>query len=315
MSHDETSRTDRRTFLQAGALATAAALGAASGAEAQDAAAKAPVLPKRKLGKTGVEITMLEMGTGALRERGVLDRLLRLSFASGVRTFDTAKAVRHRARLQEVVRAGRPRSASRSSWSPRTSPSAPKQMLAMLDERLAALGTDYVDLFFIHGLGDDHSLDEAINFVKSQEFKETADAIRKSGKAKFLGFSTHHKDRAQIIQAAAEGGIVDAIMLQYTPWLDKDSPLNKALDACHEKGIGLISMKQIAGQFPGAAQGEHPRGGRPAGADARREEADALPGPAARDLDRRADQRLVRLDARPPTRSARTPTPPAASSR
>ena len=40
-------------------------------------------------------------------------------------------------------------------------------------------------------------------------------------------------------------------MLQYTPWLDKDSPLNKALDACHEKGIGLISMKQVAGQFAG----------------------------------------------------------------
>src|SRR5205823_7244733 len=49
----------------------------------------------------------------------------------------------------------------------------------------------------------------------------------------------------------AEGGIVDAIMLQYTPWLDKDAPLNKALDACHEKGIGLISMKQIAGHFFG----------------------------------------------------------------
>ena len=55
-----------------------------------------------------------------------------------------------------------PRSASRSSWSPRTSPTRPDEMLAMLDERLAALATDYVDLFFIHGLGDDHSLDEAI---------------------------------------------------------------------------------------------------------------------------------------------------------
>ena len=60
----------------------------------------------------------------------------------------------------------------------------------MLDKRLEALATDYVDLFFIHGLGDDHSLDDAINFVKCQEFKETAEAIRKSGKAKFVGFST-----------------------------------------------------------------------------------------------------------------------------
>ena len=124
-------------------------------------------------------------------------------------------------------------------------------MLKKVDERLAALGTDYIDLFFIHGLGDEHSLDDAINLVKSQEFKETADAIRKSGKAKFIGFSSHHKDRAQIIQAAAEGGIVDAIMLQYRPWLDKDSPLNKAIDAAWNKGIGLISMKQIAGNMFG----------------------------------------------------------------
>ncbi len=48
------------------------------------------MLPKRKLGRTGYEITMLEMGSGALRDRSVLDRLLRLSFAAGVRTFDTA---------------------------------------------------------------------------------------------------------------------------------------------------------------------------------------------------------------------------------
>jgi predicted aldo/keto reductase-like oxidoreductase len=123
-------------------------------------------------------------------------------------------------------------------------------MLGMLDRRLEALSTDYIDLFFIHGLGDDHSLDEAINFVKGKEFKETAEAIRKSGKARCVGFSTHHRNRAQLLQAAAEGGIVDAIMLQYTPWLDKDSPLNKAIDACHAKGIGLISMKQVAGQFP-----------------------------------------------------------------
>jgi predicted aldo/keto reductase-like oxidoreductase len=120
----------------------------------------------------------------------------------------------------------------------------------MLDKRLATLGTDYVDLFFIHGLGDDHSLDDAINFVKGPEIKAAADAIRKSGKAKFIGFSTHHKDRAPIIQAAADGGVIDAIMLMYTPWLDKDEPLNRALDSAHKAGIGLISMKQVAGKFP-----------------------------------------------------------------
>ncbi len=249
MSHDQTSGTDRRAFLQAGALATAAALGASSTVEAQDAPARTPVLPKRKLGKTGLEITMLEMGTGALRERGTLERLIRQSYAQGVRTFDTARAYGSEPGFKRWLEQN-PDVRKEIVLVTKDNPRTPKDLLAMLDRRLEALSTDYIDLFFIHGMGDDHGLDAAINFVKSQEFKETAEAIRKSGKAKFLGFSTHHRDRAAIIQAAAEGGIVNAIMLQYTPWLDKDAPLNKALDACHAKGIGLISMKQVAGQFP-----------------------------------------------------------------
>ncbi len=250
MAHDETNGTDRRTFLQAGALATAAALsvGAGNGLAAEEPA-KHTVLPRRKLGKTGLEITLLEMGTGALREQAVLDRLLRLSYANGVRTFDTAKLYGTEPGFKKWFEQF-PEVRKQIVLVTKDNPRAPKDMLAMLDHRLEALATDYIDLFFIHGLGDDHSLDDAINLVTSKEFKETAEAIRKSGKAKFLGFSTHHRDRAQIIQAAADGGIVDAIMLQYTPWLDKDSPLNKAIDACHEKGIGLISMKQVAGQFP-----------------------------------------------------------------
>ncbi|MCA1684813.1 MAG: aldo/keto reductase [Planctomycetia bacterium] len=249
MAHDESTSTNRRTFLQAGAIATAATLGASSVAGAQGTPAKPATLPKRKLGKTGLEITMLELGTGALRESVVLDRLLRLSFASGVRTFDTAKAYGTEPGFKRWFEQA-PEVRKQIVLVTKDTPRAPREMVGMLDQRLEALGTDYVDLFFMHGFGDDHGLDDAINLIKGREFKETADAIRKSGKAKFVGFSTHHRDRAAIIRAAAEAGVVDAIMLQYTPWLDKDSALNKALDACHEKGVGLISMKQVAGQFP-----------------------------------------------------------------
>jgi predicted aldo/keto reductase-like oxidoreductase len=249
MSHDETQSTDRRTFLQAGAVASAAALSLTHSLHAQDAPAKPVVLPTRKLGRTGLDITMLEMGTGALREQGTLDRLLRLSFARGVRTYDTAKAYGTEPGFKRWFEAA-PEVRKQIVLVTKDSPKTPKDMTAMLDQRLAALGTDYVDIFFIHGLGDDHSLDDAINFVKGPEIKAAADAIRKSGKAKFIGFSSHHKDRAQIIQAAADGGVIDAVMLMYTPWLDKDDPLNKALDSAHKAGIGLISMKQVAGQFP-----------------------------------------------------------------
>lgn len=237
--------TDRRTFLQAGAVAATAAITMTQGVSAQDPEAEAkpaPVLPKRVLGRTGVEITMLNQG--AVRGSN-LDRILRLAFNSGIRTFDTAKVYGSEPNFKKWFEQS-PEVRKQIFLVTKDMPRAPKEMLKMLDERLAAIGTDYIDLFFIHGFGDHHSLDECVNWVKGQEFKEVADAIRKSGKAKFVGFSTHHKDRAPIIQAAAEGGSVDAIMLQYAPWLDKDSPLNKALDVAHKKGVGLISMKQIA---------------------------------------------------------------------
>jgi predicted aldo/keto reductase-like oxidoreductase len=49
------------------------------------------------------------------------------------------------------------------------------------------------------------------------------------------------------LHAAARGGFVDAIMLQNNPWSAKEDDMNRALDACHKAGIGLISMKQVAG--------------------------------------------------------------------
>lgn len=240
---------DRRTFLKTGAIVSAATAVAAAGKptttfSAQD---QPTTLPKRKLGKTGVEVTILDQG--AVRGPSY-DRILRASYASGVRVFDTAKVYGTEPNLRKWFEQA-PEVRKDIFLITKDMPRAPRDMIKMLDERLEALAVDHVDLFFIHGLGDDHSLDDAMNFVRGPEFKEVAETLRKSGKTRFVGFSTHHKDRPQIIQAAAEGGIVDAIMLQYTPWLDKDSPLNRALDAAHEKGIGLITMKHIAGQFFG----------------------------------------------------------------
>src|SRR5262249_44316899 len=206
-----------------------------------ESAKSATALPTRKLGKTGVEVTMLEQGAGPGQDANALRR----SFASGIRLFDTAKVYQTEKSFKtwfEQV----PDVRKQIFLVTKDMPRAPKDLLKMVDQRLAALGTDYIDLFFIHGLGDGWKLDKTIDFVTCKEFKETADAIRKSGKARFIGFSTHHAQRAAAIQAAAEAGIVDAIMLQYAPWLDKDSPLKKALDVAWKRGVGLISMKQIA---------------------------------------------------------------------
>ncbi len=247
MGHDPAARTSRRTFLQASGLGAAAAARLAREGRSQDAPARAAALPTRPLGKTGAHVTILDQGTV---RGGSMDRILRMSFASGIRVFDTAKVYNSEPNFKKWFEQ-EPGVRKQIFLVNKDMPRTISQIKTMLDERLAACGTDVIDLFFLHSYGDYQPLDEAIRLVKSPEFGRAVEAIKASGKARFIGFSTHNKNRAQLLQAAAEGGIVDAIMLQYRPWLDKDSPLNKAIDACWKKGIGLISMKQIAGQIFG----------------------------------------------------------------
>lgn len=247
MQGRETSETvNRRAFLQTGAVAAsvAATLTTGGASTAQEPKGNAKVLPKRALGKTGVDVTILTQGTW---KAPGLDRLLRFAYANGIRYYDAAKSYgsepafkRWFQQMPEV----RKEIFLVTKDVPRHDP---KEIIQLVDERLETLGTDYIDLFFIHALGD-HGLEQGLTWPKSPELARVAEKLKNAGKVKFFGFSSHHAERPRILQAAAEGGFIDAIMLQFTPWLDKGSPLNKAIDACHAKGIGLISMKQVAGQ-------------------------------------------------------------------
>src|SRR5262249_53732644 len=161
MADDNKDRTDRRSFLQAGALATASAVSCAPALQAQHAAPSDTVLPRRKLGRTGVELTLLEQGA----VRGG-DRILRLAFANGIRVFDTAKIYGTEPLFKRWFDQA-PEVRKQIFLVTKDMPRTPKNMLRLVDERLASLGTDYIDLYFIHGLGDDSRYD-AIELVKSK---------------------------------------------------------------------------------------------------------------------------------------------------
>lgn len=88
-----------------------------------------------------------------------------------------------------------------------------------------------------------------MEWPKSKEMKETIAAIKKTGKVKFVGFATHDQRRAEQLEIAAEGGLMDVVMVAMNPWLEKDSRLNRAIDACHKKNIGLVAMKVLAGHL------------------------------------------------------------------
>jgi predicted aldo/keto reductase-like oxidoreductase len=241
---NEARSVNRRGFLGTGAgIAAAASLGHGGEVSAQPTSKATPApLPKRKLGRTGVEVSILNFGT---YQPDSLNRLLPFAWSLGVRYVDTAHSYGSEPAIAKWLNSD-PAIRKELFLVTKDTPNTPRELLQKLDERLEALQTDYIDLIFIHAVGDRNTAAQ-VQWPESKEFKETAEAIRKSGKAKFVGFSTHHERRGEILQAAARGGFVDAIMLQNNPWRSKEDSINRGLDACHKAGIGLISMKQVAG--------------------------------------------------------------------
>ena len=115
MGHDDMNRTDRRKFLQAGVVATAAAASIAPGLSAQQAPKAETELPKRKLGKTGAMVTILEQAQGRRRTETSLRVLSPTASACSIPPRSTAPS-----RSSRLGSRSPPRFASRSSLSPRT---------------------------------------------------------------------------------------------------------------------------------------------------------------------------------------------------
>jgi len=250
------NNTSRRNFLKTAltlpaALAVGPSLLAASADSTTVAAAPAASapsagtpLPTRPLGRSGRQVSMISLG-------GMMNAYspdyLDIAWSMGIRYFDTAHSYingQSEHRLGAWLAKYPERRKEVFIVSKDTPHAGPRQMLQMIDERLAAIGTDHLDLFFLHGIGP-RDYPGSLDWPKGDEFKQVVEQLKSSGKCKMVGFSCHDDMRADYMMAAAQGGFVDAIMVKYTPFFAKGDPFDQAMDACHKAGIGIIAMKTM----------------------------------------------------------------------
>ena len=246
------SHTSRRHFLKT-TLQVPVALAAApavmsqvvSAADAPDAA-PAPAagpLPLRQMGKSGPKVTMLNIG-------GMMSALspqyLDIAWSLGIRYFDTADCYlkgKSEGIVAEWLKKHPERRKELFLVSKDHPKQGPKQLLEMIDRRLEACGTSYLDAFYVHGIS--RGYEGSLEWPKGGEFKKVAEQLKSSGKVKMVGFSCHDAELVAYLNAAAQGGFVDIIMLKYSPFFTKGDEFDRALDACHEKGIALVAMKTM----------------------------------------------------------------------
>lgn len=245
----------RRNFLKT-ALTVPAALALSPGLATQSAFAETPApaapkateggaLPLRELGKSGRKVTMVSLG-------GMMAALspdyLDIAWSMGIRYFDTADCYKG-GQSEKIIGAWLAKYPERRKEiflvSKDHPHKGPEQLLEMVDRRLAACGTKYLDAFYIHGLGPQEYGEGSLNWPKSDAYKKVCEQLKSSGKVKLVGFSCHDGQLNDYLNAAAQGGFVDIIMLKYNPFFTKGDAFDQALEACHKAGIGLVAMKTL----------------------------------------------------------------------
>jgi predicted aldo/keto reductase-like oxidoreductase len=204
-------------------------------------------VPRATLGRTGTKVTKLGMGTSW----ALSPSFVQAALFAGVRYIDTSESyentnsekvlgqVLERTKMRDKVYL-----VTKNSKGKVAGDQAPKVYLDRLDESLARLKTDYVDSYYIHGVGGPKELAH----LSDPGVKKAFEDLKKAGKIKFAGLSCHDALLVEFINAAVDCGWIDQIMLKYN-FRDKvnSDAMEKALDRAHKANIGLIAMKTQGG--------------------------------------------------------------------
>lgn len=201
---------------------------------------KYPQMPRRKLGKTGIEVPILSLG--AMFDIVENQMILRNTLQWGVNYWDTAYGYAGGNSEIGIGKFLAKKPEVRKDLFLVTKASGAKTVEDIekhLKESLERMNTSYVDLYYgIHGCDEPAQL--------TNELKDWAKSAKERKLIKFFGFSTH-KNMAKCLTAAAKLDWIDAIMTSYNIRLMQEQDMQDGIDACHKAGIGLIAMKVQSG--------------------------------------------------------------------
>jgi predicted aldo/keto reductase-like oxidoreductase len=227
----------RRKFLK---MLGAAGIGSMVGTISRPEIAPAATMKvgTRPFGRTGVKVPILSLGT--MFDTGANQLLLRQAVKWGVTYWDTAQYYNRWGSEHGIGKylVKFPEDRKKIFLVSKSIHRDAKGLTSELNDSLENLKTDYLDLFFLHGV--DNAKDEM-----TPEIKSWAEKMKSQGKIRLFGFSTH-SNMAKSLSHAATLGWIDGIMTTYNYKVMMTDEMKRAISACHKAGIGLTAMKTQA---------------------------------------------------------------------
>jgi aryl-alcohol dehydrogenase-like predicted oxidoreductase len=198
-------------------------------------------MEKRRLGRTGMDVTVLGFGGAEIgfekAEQATVDQLLNSALDAGLNVIDTAAGYpASEAKIGNAVssrrnefflftKCGNSLSSDEQYWKADV-------LMAAIDRSLADLRTDHVDLVQLHSCSKE--------ILRRGEAIQALQQARKAGKTRFIGYSG---DSANAL-FAIESGAFDT--LQTSVNIADQSAIDTTLPKAKEAGMGVIAKRPIA---------------------------------------------------------------------
>jgi aryl-alcohol dehydrogenase-like predicted oxidoreductase len=254
---------DRRDFLKKGTTA-AAGLTAANEflgppAKAEEASSNPQPIPKRKLGKTGEEVSIVGFAGIVLmnNSQSFANNIVAEAVDRGINYFDVAPSYGDaQARLGPALEPYRKKiflackEGSGEEEGDFTRDSAAKT----LDESLRQLRTDHVDLYQFHALSKMTELEQIFG---PNGAMEAFQAAKQAGKLRFIGFSAHS---VEVAIAAIDRYDFDTILFPINFVLFSQANFGpQVIEHAQKKGMGIMAIKGMAKTtWPESMRRDHP---------------------------------------------------------
>ena len=244
---------DRRTFVQWALTAGALLPGASTAARDRHG----DVLPLRKLGRTGEEVTMLGLGgwhLGQMSERDA-QQAVEAAMAGGIRFFDSAESYQGGGSERYLGRFLVPKYRDEVFLMTKTTAGTARGARRHLEDSLRRMNTEQMDLWQMHAIGSPTDVDAR---MRNGVWNVMEEALRE-GKTRFIGFTGHSNPAAHQHMLALKTTAQTCQMPVNVADASYSSFSSTVLPKARAHGLGVIAMKTLAngGFFGGSQHGRH----------------------------------------------------------
>ncbi|MWV46360.1 aldo/keto reductase [Paenibacillus sp. HJL G12] len=205
----------------------------------------------RRLGNSGLEVSILGLGTNAFGKRADQDasaRIIHHAMDRGINFIDTANIyagseseriigealVGRRDKVVLATKAGLV-----NGEGPNTRGSSRYHLMQELERSLQRLKTDYVDLYQIHTFDPNTPLEETLR---------TLDDMVRAGKVRYIGASNYAAwELMKALSVSEAKGLNRYVSTQTSYSLADRTPEQELVPVCLDQGVGIIPYFPLAG--------------------------------------------------------------------